>query len=95
MHGDIRFFSYFDSAFQNILGMDQVSSPNEALLSPVQCAVKWPEPANVERDNTNGRLLRIVVIALENQTYFTSTGNPISNNTYAFDALDSKKPNIL
>ncbi len=50
---------------ENILGIEECSSSNEARLSPVQCAVNWPEPANVERDNTNGRLLRIFVIALK------------------------------
>ncbi len=36
-------------------------------MSPVQCAVYLPEPANVERDKTNGRLLRIVFNALQNK----------------------------
>ena len=42
----------------------RVKITNEAPLSPVQCAVYLPEPANVERDRTNGRLLRMAFIAL-------------------------------
>jgi hypothetical protein len=45
-------------------GMEKYISLNVARLSPVQCAVNLPEPAKVERDNTNGLLLRIVLSAL-------------------------------
>jgi len=52
-------------SIRNILGIEEYRSSNEAPLSPVQCVVNLPEPANVERDKTNGRFLRIVVIALD------------------------------
>ena len=46
-------------------GMEKYISSNVARLSPVQCAVYCPEPANVERDKTNGRFFRMVFKALE------------------------------
>jgi hypothetical protein len=46
--------------------IEKTISANVARLSPVQCAPNRPEPANVERDKTNGRFLRIVVSALLN-----------------------------
>jgi hypothetical protein len=56
------FFLYFRT--ENILEIEECRSTNEERLSPVQCVVYRPEPTNVERDNTNGRLLRIFVITL-------------------------------
>jgi hypothetical protein len=47
-----------------ILEIEACNSSNEERLSPVQCAVYLPEPAYVERDKINGRLLRIDVMAL-------------------------------
>lgn len=48
--------------------MEKYISSNVARLSPVQCAVNLPEPANVDRDKTKGRLLRMVFSALGKQT---------------------------
>jgi hypothetical protein len=51
-------------SIENLPGIEKAISANVARLSPVQWAVNWPEPANVERDKTNGRFLRIVFNAL-------------------------------
>ena len=48
-------------------------SSNEARLSPVQCAANCPEPANVERERTNGRWFRTVLNALLNKSTFKHT----------------------
>jgi hypothetical protein len=49
--------------------------------------VNLPEPANVERDKINGRLLRIVFIALSN---YLLSENISDKNNYLFAARDSK-----
>jgi hypothetical protein len=56
---------------KSLPGMEKYMSSNVARLSPVQCAVKRPEPAKVERDRTNGRFFRMVFSALKGE------GSPI------------------
>jgi hypothetical protein len=48
-----------------IPGIEKYISTNVARLSPVQWAAYWPDPGDVERDKTNGRLRRIAFNALE------------------------------
>ncbi len=52
-------------SIENLPGIEKAISSNVARLSPVQWAVNWPEPANVERDKTNDRFWRIVCNALQ------------------------------
>jgi hypothetical protein len=64
-------------------------SGNVARLSPVQCAANLPEPANVERDKTNGRVLRFVFSALLNM-YRSLYNSKIRNDPYVYVACASK-----